>query len=48
MVEHNPFSWQTAHNPYPVYWRLRDEAPVYHNPFIRRTAAGGCRASRSP
>jgi cytochrome P450 len=31
MVEYNPFNWETAHNPYPVYQRLRDEAPAYHN-----------------
>lgn len=31
MVEYNPFDWETAHNPYPVYRALRDEAPVYHN-----------------
>jgi cytochrome P450 len=31
MVEYNPFDWETAHNPYPVYRQLRDEAPVYHN-----------------
>ena len=31
MVEYNPFDWDTAHNPYPVYRQLRDEAPVYRN-----------------
>ncbi|GAA3979106.1 cytochrome P450 [Actinomadura viridis] len=31
MVEYNPFSQQTVHNPFPTYRRLRDEAPVYHN-----------------
>ena len=31
MVEYNPFDWQTAHNPFPVYRQLRDEAPVYRN-----------------
>src|ERR1700730_194082 len=31
MVEYNPFSPETAHNPFPVYKQLRDEAPVYHN-----------------
>lgn len=31
MVEFNPYDWNTAHNPYPVYQQLRDEAPVYHN-----------------
>jgi cytochrome P450 len=31
VVEYNPFAWETAHNPYPIYRQLRDEAPVYHN-----------------
>ncbi|WBB61270.1 cytochrome P450 [Streptomyces sp. WMMC500] len=31
MVEYDPFDRLTAHNPFPVYRRLRDEAPVYHN-----------------
>jgi cytochrome P450 len=31
MVEYNPFSRAVADNPFPVYRRLRDEAPVYHN-----------------
>ena len=31
MVEYNPFDWETAHNPFPVYRQLRDEAPVYRN-----------------
>jgi cytochrome P450 len=31
MVEYSPFSRETAHNPFPVYQQLRDEAPVYHN-----------------
>ena len=31
MVEYNPFDWDTAHNPYPVYRQLRDEAPVYRS-----------------
>jgi cytochrome P450 len=31
MVEYSPFSRETAHNPFPVYKQLRDEAPVYHN-----------------
>lgn len=31
MLEYDPFDWETAHNPYPVYRRLRDEAPVYYN-----------------
>ena len=31
MVEYSPFSRETAHNPFPVYQQLRNEAPVYHN-----------------
>jgi cytochrome P450 len=31
MTEYDPFDWETAHNPFPVYRWLRDEAPVYHN-----------------
>jgi cytochrome P450 len=31
VLEYNPFSRLTAHNPFPIYKRLRDEAPVYHN-----------------
>ena len=31
---YNPYLWETQHNPYPVYARLRDEAPVYHNPDL--------------
>ena len=31
MVVYNPFDWDTAHNPYPVYRQLRDEAPVYRS-----------------
>jgi cytochrome P450 len=34
LVEYNPFSRLTAHNPFPVYRQLRDEAPVYHNEDI--------------
>ena len=30
-VVYNPFDLQTQHNPYPIYERLREEAPVYHN-----------------
>ncbi|RAY16574.1 cytochrome P450 [Actinomadura craniellae] len=30
-MEYNPFSRVTTHNPFPVYRRLRDDAPVYHN-----------------
>jgi cytochrome P450 len=31
MVDYDPFSWDIAHNPYPVYRQLRDEAPVYYS-----------------
>jgi cytochrome P450 len=31
MVEYSPFSREITDNPFPVYRRLRDEAPVYHN-----------------
>jgi cytochrome P450 len=31
MVDYDPFTWETAHNPFPVYQQLRDEAPVYYN-----------------
>jgi cytochrome P450 len=31
MTEYDPFDWETAHNPFPVYRWLRDEAPVYHH-----------------
>ncbi len=31
MVEFDPYSYATHENPYPIYRRLRDEAPLYHN-----------------
>lgn len=31
---YNPYLWETQHNPYPVYARMRDEAPVYCNPDL--------------
>jgi cytochrome P450 len=31
VVEFNPYLWETAHNPYPIYRQLRDHAPVYRN-----------------
>jgi hypothetical protein len=31
MVEFDPYSYTTHENPYPIYRRLRDEAPLYHN-----------------
>lgn len=30
-MDYSPFSRLIAHNPFPVYKRLRDEAPVHHN-----------------
>lgn len=30
-VEYDPTSWEIQEDPYPIYRRLRDEAPVYHN-----------------
>ena len=33
-VVYNPFDRTTVDNPYPIYKRLRDEAPVYHNAEI--------------
>jgi cytochrome P450 len=31
LVEYNPFSYEIHEDPYPVYRRLRDEAPAYYN-----------------
>ena len=31
MVEFSPYSYEFHEDPYPLYRRLRDEAPVYHN-----------------
>jgi cytochrome P450 len=31
MVEYSPFDRDIAHNPFPTYRALRDEAPLYHN-----------------
>ena len=31
MLEYDPTDWQTQIDPYPIYARLREEAPVYHN-----------------
>jgi len=33
-VVYNPYDWQTQEDPYPVYRRLREEAPVYRNPEL--------------
>jgi cytochrome P450 len=30
MIEFNPYTKTFADDPYPIYKRLRDEAPVYH------------------
>jgi cytochrome P450 len=29
---YDPYDWRIHEDPYPAYRRLRDEAPVYHNP----------------
>lgn len=34
MVEFNPYDWAVHEDPYPVYRRLRDEAPCYHHPEL--------------
>ena len=31
MVEFSPYAYEFHEDPYPLYQRLRDEAPVYHN-----------------
>jgi len=31
MLEFNPYSWEFHEDPYPIYKRLRDEAPLYRN-----------------
>ena len=31
-LEYDPFSYEVHEDPYPIYARLREEAPVYHNP----------------
>jgi cytochrome P450 len=30
-LEYDPTAWEIQEDPYPIYRRLRDEAPVYHN-----------------
>ena len=30
-LDYNPFSYQVHEDPYPIYSRLREEAPVYHH-----------------
>lgn len=34
-IEYNPYDRKLAMDPYPLYARLRDEAPVFHNPEMR-------------
>ena len=34
MVEFDPYAWAVHEDPYPVYRRLRDEAPCYRNERI--------------
>ncbi len=34
MVEYNPYAYETHEDPFPLYRRLRDEAPVYWNDEI--------------
>lgn len=31
MLDYDPTDWETQIDPYPIYARLREEAPVYHN-----------------
>ena len=33
-VVYNPFAYEIHEDPYPIYARLRDEAPAYHNPEV--------------
>lgn len=35
MVEFDPYSYATQQDPYPIYARLRDEAPLYYNEKYR-------------
>lgn len=34
MITYNPYDPQTQHNPYPLWRRLRDEAPVHYSPEL--------------
>ena len=31
MIEFSPYAYAFHEDPYPLYARLREEAPVYHN-----------------
>ena len=33
-LEYNPFAYEIHEDPYPMYARLREEAPVYHHPTL--------------
>jgi cytochrome P450 len=33
-IDYNPYAYEIHEDPYPTYARLRDEAPVFHNPEI--------------
>ena len=35
MVEFNPYAYETHEDPYPIYARLREEAPAWWNPDLR-------------
>src|SRR5262249_49845841 len=35
MIDFDPYSQSFADDPYPVYKRLRDEAPVYHHEGLK-------------
>ncbi len=34
MADYNPYAPENVRDPYPAFRRLRDEAPVYHNPAM--------------
>jgi cytochrome P450 len=33
-LEYDPYAYEVHEDPYPLYRRMRDEAPVYHNPRL--------------
>lgn len=46
--EYDPYSYEIHEDPYPIYRRMRDEAPVYHNPrldFFALTRFEDCHAA---